>query len=615
MVQHNSLRRAFFGQSVSIELTAWLAFFVAIYFVMSFGQAVVPYGLIDEEIDYFFNSILRYEGEPAFIYRHPGTLIQNLGGLIWNLFGSPFEHEQGYLNLVRVIPLTALFLSVVLFYSWFRRRIGSLGCFVAIAIFLSFPGVVTFGVNFAAAAFVAPLGLILLSLVWTWPESRAPTRVVLIIGFVSGIALSIKFVFLSFLVLLWMALLVIALRRRGLGKTVLFTLYLVLFAAIGYVLAITPTYENAHFPFANFVKNFLVASKELVGASFIEKHVFLFREIPSYVVAPVGIVVPLWLIMLVHRIRGGGTIAFTRADVDRAIIVFFLAVGYVLSLNPQIQHVLTFDFRLALPFAALLPFLVVWPMEKLAGSGRQVGTRLRWSAYGLAMLTLLGSTVLYYRLDRAVIVEELAAMDSRRQQLSAQLGAGERVASYRYFTSVRAQHFFANNHQNAGGYFDDRLVELLPLEGYFIPHNLPAVIAEEERILRDTEARLVRIACRGATDEIKVRGGAFTQLLSFVGTSLLGDRCPDIVSFIASTDFNRGGNLSTMGGAVILGEQNGYAPDVLIYRSIAASGEDIKFDMDQLIMDSLEERYGIRRWKEVLINGEAVRLIWIGRDG
>ena len=578
---------------------------LGIYYFISLRRTLIYYGTIDEEADYFFNGLLRADGELAHVLLHPGTLLQNIAGVFISFFPSPLETAEIIFSFMRIITIGITALAVLIFIRLAGRNIGQVGTVIALALFFCFPGQSQYLSIFGPTGFLAPMALLISSITW-WTLSHHDKRffVVPIIGLLLGILLSIKYSSILFVFVIYTVVISDRWLHKGFKAAIRSCLFLSFTIFCGYIIAIFPTYEHGYYPLLAVFWSILNGQDHLAGNHILQNFYITLKISPFGTGLSILSLLFISVVTIISLSKTQVFRPFNRIGTSKLIFILLLTCGFFISFKGQGDPSPGANvFRHVLPFSVLLPFIVLWlyELQKFAGYESVRGTNIVFLAIGL---TGMICAIFEFNLWEEKKNNHLKLIhQDRKNTLNLFIKETDKVAHHQSFVDRRAEIFHIHNFQNTGARFNYLLTQMFPKESLFLRRNLHTILPVRTAQQKEHEERRLRISCKGRTNEIEVRKTLINDFVSWFGTSVLGSYCSYLVKSFSRLDYTKRHNFWYR-AEVVVGENEGFTPNIITF-PVDPANAPIKD------MKGLNERYGISKWKDIRLDDGTTRLVWL----
>jgi hypothetical protein len=522
-----------------IQIVIWSIVVAASYFYLSFNNPLYPWGVIDEESQTFFSSLLVHKGDPPFYFRQPGFFVVSIGGLIATLLDSNVEDPIGLLNMGRLLSFLVLFFAIVVFIRYFTLRSGAIVTFIATMIFLSWPGTLHWAAHFCISAWLAPVGLLFMLAIWGGISQDRGIKRTILVGLLAGALIAIKISsfyavaagLFAFSIGVWDT------SKKGAVFGVLGILCGS--AVIGYMVLAIPYWDYALHPFFAIVRGVAKGSVYVTQGGVHETLKTHFHQVwyPLGLIPLSGLVIAF---ATLRNVRGAKEIPCSENKVAWKKLWFFCffigaAIFSLKGIATETEDNLVSAFRFSLPVAGLpaLMFLEAHNIVKRRGSS---------ALQSVGFLIVVGMLTLWAvkqveDLDQRLNKKETAVAKSYTEQIQSYILPNDVVGSWSGSIMPLASYWLDADYQYAGGYFAADLMKKFPGDRVFVPLALPTFQkAANQDLFREAET-YKKIVCNGAYEEIVSRKGLLTQAISWFGEKILRGRCAAVVNFIVRENF------------------------------------------------------------------------------
>ncbi len=171
---------------------------------MKFAVAPRPYWIAstDIESDILVNSLLVAAGQPLEAFWLPATPVYALGGLIALVGQFDISRAQALLSSGQIVVVILSVITLIGFSGFVRRDLPVLPSLAVLVVYFLLPAGAVYLNYFSENGFIFPIGILALWALWrsVSDDGYPVPRPILVAGILAGLALTIKLVFVSFLI-------------------------------------------------------------------------------------------------------------------------------------------------------------------------------------------------------------------------------------------------------------------------------------------------------------------------------------------------------------------------------------------------------------------------------
>ena len=593
----------------------WAVVILGLFYLFGYNYPLLPYGVTDEEVQFFFSSMLVSEGSPPFFFRQPAFFIANLGGAIGWLTGISISEPQLYLNVARGISSLVLLLSIAHFYFSFSKRYGNLICFSAICMFLAWPSVLHWANHFCASSFLAPVSLLLFTTLWKNTfEPNWSLRHASVLGILMGALVSIKISSIYAVGFIGLGIFLSAGIRQGFVRATLFSAILILGALSAWFVFSIPYLEYSLHPFWATIRGIAVGSQFLKGGGL---WMYFGHHLPVLfpIVLLVGVAITCSFMHLGRRLLPAFPISqrgrLESEITNQAIVILAPLPGLLLSfVGSGAEDQIVAGARWALPLAPLPAFCVLF----LFGKGKKQSKRVQVGCVSLSFSILVALWVFVYQPSHIRIKSDTIKKNSEVTALVAQdIDNGASVGLWRSALSPFSDYWLTGNYQYAGGKFIEELAVLFPQERLFVFYAADGLKEARDVQLNDYIARYQDIACLGQTGRIQTRQNSLiVKVAGLLSRVIPADECEKFIDFLLRSNFETRYEIPNGDDAIryrqALLAEPGFVPEYLIIPSkVGAKDSNIP-----LTLEAIADSFPIAEWRPRKLASDSDIVYWVG---
>ena len=594
------------------SLYSWFILLLCTYYILAFEIPIFPYGVTDEEGQFFWSALLVSQGDDPFFFRQPAFFVSTIGGLIGKFTGISLTNSQAFLNVARALSCLMLFGSIIIFYKCFRESLGEKFCFACICLYISWPSTIHWANHFCVSSFLAPAGMILFTILWKTTTSQSVSYThAASLGVISGALVAAKISCLYIIVFAIAGFILIVLMRNSRSSVMALTLTTLVSSFLAYFILSIPYLQYSLDPLFSIVRGLAVGSSFLKGGGLL---MYLNHHLTAVylIVLVIGVAVLISLNFLIRsfsRLISNQITSTDRTIVSQSFIILCMAcsIPFLFIGSGATEHVVA-GARWSLPTAPLAAFSLAFVLTKYY----QLSLRYQTGIVITIFLSCSISVAFSYHTSHIKLKAELIANNNEVASILRQtVGSNDSLGLWRAGLSPMSNYWLTGNYLYAGGHFASDLAKIYPNERLFIPYALPTAQKFSEDTYESSVSRYKSIACGGQKSQIESRSSPFVSFMIFVADSILGSRCVNFIDFLLRSNFEtrypiQNGDYALRYKSHLIAEP-GFSPNYLIIP------DDVDNDGSDNLLKSVESHYPNISWSIHNLTSKQNSILRIGK--